>query len=59
MMMCTPCMSNYYLCELFLEIIDNEKKLEQHNGADDDVYILHIKRYFIRTCNGLGMSCVI
>jgi hypothetical protein len=25
MMMCTPCMSNYYLCDIFVEIIDNEK----------------------------------
>jgi hypothetical protein len=24
MMICTPCMSNYYLCD-FLEIIDHEK----------------------------------
>jgi hypothetical protein len=24
MMMCTPCKSNYYLCD-FLEIIDNKK----------------------------------
>jgi hypothetical protein len=24
-MMCTPWMSNYYLCEFFIEIIDNEK----------------------------------
>jgi hypothetical protein len=23
--MCTPCMSNYYLCDIFVEIIDNEK----------------------------------
>jgi hypothetical protein len=25
MMMCTPYMSNYYLCEFFIEIIDNEE----------------------------------
>jgi hypothetical protein len=51
MMMCAPYMSNYYLCD-FLEIIDN-KKLEENDGANDDVYILHVKRYAIRTCSGL------
>jgi hypothetical protein len=25
MMMCTPCISNYYLCDFFKEIIDNKK----------------------------------
>jgi hypothetical protein len=39
--MCTLYKSNYYLCD-FLEIIDNEK-IEENNGPDDDVYILHIK----------------
>jgi hypothetical protein len=54
--MCTPCMSNYYLCD-FLEIIDIEK-IEESDGADDydDVYIMHVKRYAIRTCSGLGSS---
>jgi hypothetical protein len=28
MMICTPCMSNYYLCN-FLEIIDNKKIREK------------------------------
>jgi hypothetical protein len=51
MMMCAPDMSNYYLCD-FLEIIDN-KKLEENDGANDDVYILYVKRYAIRTCSGL------
>jgi hypothetical protein len=37
---------------IFLEIIDN-KKLEENDGANDDVYILHVKRYAIRTCSGL------
>jgi hypothetical protein len=41
MMMCTPYMSNYYLCDFF-EIIDN-----------DDVYILHVKIYDIRIYSGL------
>jgi hypothetical protein len=36
-----------------LEIIDNET-IEESDGPDDDVYILHIKRYVIRTCSGLG-----
>jgi hypothetical protein len=49
-MMCTRCMSNYYLCDFFVEIIDNEK----NDRADDDVYILHIKRYAISTCIRLG-----
>jgi hypothetical protein len=31
---------------IFLEIIDN-KKLEQSDEVDDDVYILHVKRYTI------------
>jgi hypothetical protein len=53
MMMCTPCMTNYYLCQLFVGIRDN-KKLEKNDGADDDVYILHVKRYTIKTCSGLG-----
>jgi hypothetical protein len=52
MIMCIPYMSNYYLCD-FLEIIDN-KKIEENNGSDDDVYILHIKRYTINTCIGFG-----
>jgi hypothetical protein len=29
MIMCTPCMSNYYLYEFFIEIIDNEKIREK------------------------------
>jgi hypothetical protein len=39
--------SNYYLCEFFIEIIDNEK-LEESDGIDG-VDILHVKRYVIRT----------
>jgi hypothetical protein len=30
------------------------KKLEKNDEADDDVYILHVKKYAIRTCSGLG-----
>jgi hypothetical protein len=41
MMMCTPSMSNYYLCEFFIEIIDNEK-IDEGDGADDDVYTMHV-----------------
>jgi hypothetical protein len=51
MMMCTSCMSNYYLCN-FLEIID--KKFEKNDGTMDDVYILHVKRYVIKNYNKLG-----
>jgi hypothetical protein len=29
MMMCTLCMSNYYLYEYFVKIIDNEKKIRE------------------------------
>jgi hypothetical protein len=32
---------------VFIEIIDN-KKLEENDGIDD-VYIMHVKRYAIRT----------
>jgi hypothetical protein len=49
---CTSCMCNYYLYDV-LEIIDN-KELEKIDGADDDVYIIYIKRYFIMTYSGLG-----
>jgi hypothetical protein len=48
--MCTPYMSNYYLCD-FLEILD--KKLEKNDDADDDVYIIYVKRYAIRNYNRL------
>jgi hypothetical protein len=30
------------------------KKLEESDGADDDVYILHDKRYALRTSSELG-----
>jgi hypothetical protein len=50
--MCTLCMSNCYLCDFFIEIIDNVKKLEEGDGVGGDVYILHVKRYAIRTCSG-------
>jgi hypothetical protein len=43
-------MSNYYLCD-FLEILD--KKLEKNDDADDDVYIIYVKRYAIRNYNRL------
>jgi hypothetical protein len=32
MMMCTPYMSNYYLCESFIENLDNEKNWEKWWG---------------------------
>jgi hypothetical protein len=50
--MCTPFMSNYYLCDFFVEIIDN-KKIEESDRSDDDMYILHVKRYCIMTFSGL------
>jgi hypothetical protein len=30
------------------------KKLKKSDGADDDVYILNVKRYAKRICSGLG-----
>jgi hypothetical protein len=36
------------------KIIDN-KKLEKNDGANDDVYIMHVKRYDIKTYSGLEM----
>jgi hypothetical protein len=49
MMMCTLHVkriayiyNNNYLC-IFIEFIDN-KKVEEDNGADDDVYTIHVKR---------------
>jgi hypothetical protein len=50
--MCTLCMSNYYLCDLLVEIIDN-KKIKKNDEVDDDVYIVRDKRYVIRTYSGL------
>ncbi len=50
--MCTPYIFNYYLCD-FLEIIDNEKNREKW-WADDDVYIMYVKRYAIKIYSGLG-----
>jgi hypothetical protein len=29
MMMCTPYMSNYYLCDFFVEILDNKEFREK------------------------------
>jgi hypothetical protein len=45
--MCTPYMSNYYLCDFFIKI--TYKKLK---GSDrtKDVYILHVNRYAVRIC---------
>jgi hypothetical protein len=51
MMMYTPFMSNYYLCNFFKKI-DN-KKLEKNNRTYNDVHILHIKRYAISICGYL------
>jgi hypothetical protein len=53
MMICTPYMSNYYLYDFF-KIIDN-KKLEESDGLNGDVHILHVKRYDIRIYSGLRM----
>jgi hypothetical protein len=49
--MCTPCIPNYYLCD-FLKIIDN-KKIEKGDKTDDDVYILYVKRCAIITFSEL------
>jgi hypothetical protein len=53
LMMCIPYMSNYYLYN-FLKIIDN-KKIEKNDEIDDDVDILYITRYAIKTCSELEM----
>jgi hypothetical protein len=53
MMMCTSCMSNYYLCDI-LEIIDN-KKIRENWCKDGDVHILYIKRYVRMTYSELEM----
>jgi hypothetical protein len=45
-MMCTTYMYNYYLCEFFIEIIDN-KKIEDGDGANDDVYTMQVKLLFM------------
>jgi hypothetical protein len=49
--MYTLYISNYYLCD-FLEIIDN-KKIKKNGVTDNDVYIMHIKRYAIKICSAL------
>jgi hypothetical protein len=46
-MMCTLYMPNYYLYDFF-KIIDN-KKIEESDGADDDIYMLHVKIYATKT----------
>ncbi len=51
MMMCTTCMTNYYLFD-FLEIID--KKQRKVMQTDNDMYILHDKKYTINTYSRLG-----
>jgi hypothetical protein len=51
MIICTPYMSNYYLC-VFKKIIDN-KKIEKSDKVDNDMYIIHVNRYVIRTYSGL------
>jgi hypothetical protein len=47
-MMCTPCISKelwvfkiIIIYTIFVEFIDNENKLEEGDGADDNVYTLH------------------
>jgi hypothetical protein len=30
------------------------KKIEESDEVDDDLYILHVKRYAIKICSGLG-----
>jgi hypothetical protein len=53
-MMCTTYMSNYYLFDFFKKIIDNIK-IEESDEPDDNVYILHVKRYTIKNYSGLEM----
>jgi hypothetical protein len=33
------------------------KKIEEGDGANNDMYIVHVKRYFIRICSWLGRRC--
>jgi hypothetical protein len=49
--MYTSYISNYYLCD-FLEIID--KKLEKSDGTYNNMYIIYVKRYVIKTYSVLG-----
>jgi hypothetical protein len=51
MMMCT-----ILFMWFFVEIIDN-KKLDESDKADDDVYNLYVMRYAIRTFSMLGRWC--
>jgi hypothetical protein len=53
MTMCTTCMPNYYLCDFFIEIVDNENNLEKIIRTYDNVYIMHVKRYAIKTYSRL------
>jgi hypothetical protein len=53
MIICTPYMSNYYLC-VFFEKLQILQKLEKTGTVDDDVCILHFKKYAISNCSGLG-----
>jgi hypothetical protein len=39
-------MSNYYLCDFFKKFIDN-KKIEESEEIDNDLYIIHVKRYAV------------
>jgi hypothetical protein len=50
-MMCTPAYL-IIIYVIYLEIVHNEKIREKW-WVDDDVYILYVKRYTIRTCSGL------
>jgi hypothetical protein len=50
--MCTCYMFNYF----FIKIINN-KKIEEDDGADDDIYILHVKKYAIKTYIKLERWC--
>jgi hypothetical protein len=50
-MMCISYMSNYYLRNFFIEVI--EIKIKKSDETNDDVYILPVKRYAIKVCSGL------
>jgi hypothetical protein len=58
MMMCTTCMSGelhvfkiIIIYVFFIEFIET-KKIREKWWTDDDVYILHVKIYAIKTCSG-------
>jgi hypothetical protein len=40
---------------IFIKIIDNKKL--KNDEIDNDMYIMHVNRYVIKTCSELGIQC--